>query len=229
MTPTFSWTPMMRPILAFSDLLEKICAVFARIGAWLILPLILIIVYDVVTRKFVFIQQLVMNSWLYDYISPTKLQEMEWHLHAVIFLLAYALAYFVGAHVRVDIWREKRSERTRGWVELLAILLLAMPFCGILIYHSWLFTVKAFLSGEGSPSMTGLPYRWIIKSFLFFGTTLLFSALLSTLLRLAVYLFGPKVVRPEALKRLGMVAQPSSPSDTDQTPDRNDESRRGIA
>ncbi|MGB3287897.1 MAG: TRAP transporter small permease subunit [Burkholderiaceae bacterium] len=218
---------MMRPILAFSDFLEKICTLFARAGAWLILPLILTIVYDVVTRKFIFIQQFVMNSWLYQYISPTKLQEMEWHLHAVIFLLAYGLAYFVGAHVRVDIWREKRGERTRGWVELIAILLLAMPFCAVLIYHSWLFTAKAFLNGEGSPSMTGLPSRWVIKSFLFFGTTLLFASLLSTMLRLLVYLFGPKAIRPQALARLGMVALPAAPSNTD--PARHDESPRGAA
>lgn len=200
----------MRLILAISDFLEKICAMFGRVGSWLILPLILVIVYDVVTRKIVFIQQWVMNSWLYQYISPTKLQEMEWHLHAVIFLLAYATAYFVGAHVRVDIWREHRTERTRGWIELLAILLLAMPFCGVLIYHSWHFVVKAFLDGEGSPAMTGLPNRWVIKSFLFLGTTLLFSALLATVLRLLVYLFGPQALRGEALARLGMVALPSA-------------------
>ena len=196
----------MRLMLTLSDLLEKICAFFARIGSWLILPLILIIVYDVVSRKIVFIQQWVMNSWLYDFISPTKLQEMEWHLHAVIFLMAYAMAYFVGAHVRVDIWREHRTERTRGWIELLAILMLALPFCGVLVYQAWHFVAKAYLEGEGSPAMTGLPNRWIIKSFLLLGTALLCSALLSTLMRLIVYLFGPRALRHEALQRLGMVA-----------------------
>lgn len=203
----------MRSILKLSDGLERICALFARAGAWLILPLIFIIVYDVVTRKVVFVQQLIMNSWLYDYISPTKLQEMEWHLHAVLFLMAYALAYFVGSHVRVDIWREHRSERTRAWIELLAILFLALPFCGVLVHYSWQFTVKAFLDGEGSPAMTGLPHRWVIKSFLFLGTALLCAALCATLLRLLVYLFGPRVLRAEALARLQMVALPASGAD----------------
>lgn len=209
----------MRSILTFSDFLEKVCAAFARIGAWLIIPLILVIVYDVITRKIIFIQQLVMNSWLYDYISPTKLQEMEWHLHAVIFLMAYAMAYFVGSHVRVDIWREHQTERTRGWIELLAIVLLALPFCGILVYHSWLFTVKAFIDGEGSPSMTGLSNRWVIKSFLFLGTSLLSAALAATLLRLLVYLFGPRALRTEALSRLGMVIRPADRPDPHAEPD----------
>lgn len=219
----------MRSILTFSDFLEKVCAAFARIGAWLIIPLILVIVYDVITRKIIFIQQLVMNSWLYDYISPTKLQEMEWHLHAVIFLMAYAMAYFVGSHVRVDIWREHQTERTRGWIELLAIVLLALPFCGILVYHSWLFTVKAFIDGEGSPSMTGLSNRWVIKSFLFLGTSLLSAALAATLLRLFVYLFGPRALRTEALSRLGMVIRPADRPDPHAEPDATAADSAGAA
>lgn len=199
----------MRFILAISDLLEKICAAFARVGSWMIIPLILVIVYDVVTRKIIVIQQFVMNSWLYEFISPTKLQEMEWHLHAVIFLMAYAFAYFVGGHVRVDIWREHRTERTRAWIELLAILLLALPFCGVLAYYSWQFVMTAYLNGEGSSSMTGLSNRWVIKSFLLLGVSLLFLGLFATLLRLLVYLFGPQALRSAALARLSMVTAPT--------------------
>lgn len=199
----------MRLLLAFSDMLARISAAAARLGSWLVIPLILVIVYDVVTRKVVFIQQFVMNSWLYDFISPTKLQEMEWHLHAVIFLLAYALAYLNGTHVRVDIWREQQSERTRGWVELLALLIFALPYCGVLVYQSWFFVVKSYVQGEGSSALTGIPHRWVIKSFLLIGTGLLLSALLATLLRLLVFLFGPKALRPDALARLGMVQLPA--------------------
>lgn len=201
----------MRLLLALSDMLEKISAMAARFGSWLIIPLILVIVYDVVTRKIVFVQQFVMNSWLYDFLSPTKLQEMEWHLHAMIFLLAYALAYLNGTHVRVDIWREQQTERTRGWVELLALLVFALPYCGVLVYQSWFFVVKSYVQGEGSAALTGIPHRWIIKSFLLIGTGLLFSSLFATLLRLLVYLFGPKALRVEALARLGMVQLPPEP------------------
>lgn len=202
----------MRILLGFSDLMEKVCATAARFGSWLIVPLILVIVYDVVTRKIVFIQQFVMNSPLYAYISPTKLQEMEWHLHAMIFLLAYALAYLNGTHVRVDIWRERQNERTRGWLELLALLIFALPYCGVLVYQSWFFVVKSYMQGEGSAALTGIPHRWAIKSFLLVGTAMLFSSLLATLLRLVVYLFGPATLREQALSRLGMVRVPAEPT-----------------
>lgn len=199
----------MRHLLAISDFLARTSAAAARFGSWLLIPLILVIVYDVVTRKVVFVQQFVMNSWLYDYISPTKLQEMEWHLHAMIFLLAYALAYLNGTHVRVDIWREQQSERKRGWVELLALLVFALPYCGVLVYQSWFFVVKSYMQGEGSSAMTGIPHRWVIKSFLLIGTGLLLASLLATLARLVVYLFGPKAVSEQALARLGMVQLPA--------------------
>lgn len=202
----------MRQLLAISDVLARISYWAARVGSWLLVPLILVIVYDVVSRKIVFIQQIVMNSWLYEYVSPTKLQEMEWHLHAIIFLLAYALAYLNGTHVRVDIWRDKQTERTRGWVELLALLVFALPYCGVLVYQSWFFVVKAYVQGEGSAAMTGIPHRWVIKSFLLIGTGLLFASLLATLARLVVYLFGPQALRPEALARLGMVKLPPEAS-----------------
>lgn len=198
----------MRQLLVVSDMLSGLCAGVARLGSWLILPLILVIVYDVVTRKIVFVQQWVMNSWLYEYISPTKLQEAEWHLHAMIFLMAYALAYLNSAHVRVDIWREKQSERRRGWMELICILVFALPFCSVLVYEAWQFVVNAYVQGEGSPALTGIPHRWVIKSFLLLGVALLVLALLATLLRLVIFLFGPQTLRPEALARLGMIRQP---------------------
>ncbi|MGO3741339.1 TRAP transporter small permease subunit [Kerstersia sp.] len=199
----------MRQLLVVSDMLSRLCAGVARLGSWLILPLILVIVYDVVTRKIVFIQQWVMNSWLYEYISPTKLQEAEWHLHAMIFLMAYALAYLNSAHVRVDLWREKQSERRRGWVELICILIFALPFCGVLVYEAWQFVMNAYVQGEGSSALTGIPHRWVIKSFLLLGVSLLVLALLATLARLVIFLFGPQALRPEALARLGMVQQPA--------------------
>lgn len=200
----------MRQILVFSDILARLCAGIARVGSWLIVPLVLVIVYDVVTRKIIFIQQLVMNSWLYDFISPTKLQEMEWHLHAMIFLMAYALAYLNGTHVRVDIWRDKQTERKRGWIELLSILIFALPFCGVLVYEAWVFVVNSYVQGEGSAALTGIPHRWIIKSVLLLGVSLLFLALLATLMRLCLFLFGPRTIRPEALARLGMVQLPAA-------------------
>lgn len=194
----------MHALLRLSDRLAALCRGIGRVGAWLIVPLVLVISFDVLTRKMGFVQMWIQGSWLHDYLAPTRLQELEWHLHAVVFLLAYAMAYLDGSHVRVDVWREHRGERARGWIELVGLLLLAIPFCVVLVFHSWEFVATAWLQNEGSASTTGLPHRWVVKSFLLSGTALLLCALLATLLRLLVFLFGDAAASRAAERRLGV-------------------------
>ena len=71
---------MLNKILYLSHTLEAIVKFFGKIGAWLSIPLIFIIIFDIITRRF-FI------------LGSTKIQEMEWHLHTAIFLLALGFAY----------------------------------------------------------------------------------------------------------------------------------------
>lgn len=194
----------MHALLSLSDRVAAVCRRFGSFGSWLILPLILVIAFDVVTRKLPFVQAFVQTTWLNDFMSPTRLQELEWHLHAVIFLLAYGLSYLNGSHVRVDVWREHRSPRARGWLEVFGILVFALPFCSVLVYQSWHFVVTAYVQNEGSVSVTGMPHRWIVKSFVFVGLVLLTLSILATLLRLIVYLFGDSGLARQAAQRLGV-------------------------
>ena len=64
----------MRQLLALEKFLSRIVMGIGRTGAWIAIPLMVIIIFDVITRRF-----LVLGS--------TKLQEGEWHLHAMLFLL----------------------------------------------------------------------------------------------------------------------------------------------
>lgn len=187
----------MRSLLTVADRLEELPQRFGKLGAWLILPLIGVIMFDVVTRKFQFMQQWIMSTPLYDFMSPTKLQELEWHLHAALFLLALGYAYTVNAHVRVDLMREKLSDRSQAWVELGGICLLMIPYIAVVLYYGWTFVYQAWDSNESSDAMTGLSHRWIIKSFVLLGLFLALMAGVSTLIRQIVFLFGPEELRPE--------------------------------
>lgn len=180
----------MNRILHVADLLERLPRVAGRWGARMMLPLIAVIMYDVVTRKIQFVQQAVLDSALYDYMSPTKLQELEWHLHAVVFLLAYGLAYLVNTHVRVDVWREGQTARRRAWVELVGLGVLAIPYFLLLLWFGWDFVLKSYFQNEASTALTGLGHRWVIKSFLVAGVLLMLAAFAATALRLLVFLFG---------------------------------------
>ena len=186
----------MRGLIALSNALERFVVWVGQTSAWVILALIMVIMFDVITRKIIWTQQLILNSWAHEYLSSTKLQEWEWHLHTVLFLLALGYAYSKNAHVRVDLVREKLSIRKQVWIELLGCLLFLVPYTILVFYYAFFFVQQAYVSNEASAAMTGLGYRWIIKSFLLAGMALAFLAGIVSLMRQIVWLLAPEL-RPE--------------------------------
>lgn len=188
----------MRKLLDLADSLERIPQFFGRLGSWLILPLIAIIMFDVLTRKLFggAIQQGIQQSpTLYDYLSPTKLQEWEWHLHGALFMLAIGFSYTMNAHVRVDVLREKVSNRKQAWIEMFGLIVFLFPYTIVIGILCWNFISRAYFSHEASAAMTGLSERWVIKSFLLVCLILVLIAGIVTFLRHWVYLFGPEHLR----------------------------------
>lgn len=168
----------MRFLFRVSNILDRLVSSIGVAAAWLSIPLIVIIVFDVVTRRF-----LVLGS--------TKLQEMEWHIHALLFFLCIGWAYIKNAHVRIELVSERLPRRARLWIELLGCLLFLIPYCAIVFYHGIDWWERSWAIGEVSDSATGLPYRWAIKAALPIGFALIFLGGLTVLLRKIVELFGP--------------------------------------
>lgn len=189
----------MRKLLDIADRVEKIPQFFGRAGAWLILPLIAIILFDVLTRKLFggAIQQWIQTGPLYEVLSPTKLQEWEWHLHGALFMLAIGFSYTMNAHVRVDVLREKLADRKQAWIEVFGLLVFLFPYTIVIGILAADFVYLSFASNESSAAMTGLSHRWIIKIFLLACLILVFLAGVTTLLRHIVYLFGPEHLRDD--------------------------------
>jgi TRAP-type mannitol/chloroaromatic compound transport system permease small subunit len=188
----------MYAIMKLSDWLAAIVTGVGRVIAWLAVPLMLIIVVDITMRKLVEYDPSLVQTFMYREIGSTKLQEMEWHLHAVLFLLCLGYAYIKNAHVRVEVVREKIGPRTRAWFELFGAIVFVVPYCYVVLWYGWDFAERSFMLNEQSSALTGLPYRWIIKAMLPIGFVFLAIAALSVALRNVVYLFGPPELRDEA-------------------------------
>ena len=60
----------------------------------------------------------------------------------------------------------KFSEKTKLWIDLVSHVVVLLPFIIVIIYHSWFFMMRAYVTAEGSIDPGGLPHRWIIKSVL---------------------------------------------------------------
>jgi TRAP-type mannitol/chloroaromatic compound transport system permease small subunit len=176
-------------LLAASAAIERGLHRISMAAGWLFVVCTVVIVFDVLTRKFGF--QL-------PGMGSTRLQELEWHLHTALFCFWLGTAYLKNAHVRIDILVAKAAPRKLAWIELLGVLLFAIPYCLVAIYFSYDFFHIAWQYNESSDSATGLPWRWIPKGIISIGLVLLLAAVVAVGLRLLVYLWGPERLRRAA-------------------------------
>ena len=119
--------------------------------SWLSTLLVLVVCYDVLTRY-------LLKS------SSVAVQELEWHLFSLLFLLAAAYTLRHDKHVRVDVLYTRFSPSLQSWVNLLGSLLFLVPFCLLVIWSSRKFVWSSYSIGETSPDPGGLPRRWLLKS-----------------------------------------------------------------
>jgi TRAP-type mannitol/chloroaromatic compound transport system permease small subunit len=91
------------------------------------------------------------------------LQEMEWHLFAMVFLFGIAYGLKEDGHVRVDVLYDRFSPRNKALVNIAGTVLLLLPLSVLIIEGSVWYVQEAYTSGEVSGDPGGLPYRWLIK------------------------------------------------------------------
>jgi len=171
----------MRMLDAVARGIEALSEWSGRLVAWLILVMVLLICYDV-TMRYLF------------HRGSVAVQELEWHVFAVVFLLGAAYTMKHDAHVRVDIIYHSKwmNERRRAWVDLLGGLLFLLPFCVLIVTTAWPFAYSAYELGEGSPDAGGLPYRFILKGAIPVGFALLLLQGVAAIIRSVQTLTGAR-------------------------------------
>jgi TRAP-type mannitol/chloroaromatic compound transport system permease small subunit len=143
----------MKFIKGYIGFIDRLNTKLGLIISWLTAILVLITCYDVFTRY-------ILNE------SSAALQELEWHIFAVIFLMAAPYTLIKDDHVRVDILYSRLSEKNKAFINFFGSIFLLIPFCTMAIYISKDFVITSFLFKETSPDAGGLPARYIIKSFI---------------------------------------------------------------
>lgn len=93
------------------------------------------------------------------------IQELEWHLFSIIFLIGAAYTLKHDEHVRLDIlYRSKfLTDQHRAWIDVFGSIFILIPFCLLIIISAWPFVSQAYIHNEASPDPGGLPLRWLIK------------------------------------------------------------------
>jgi TRAP-type mannitol/chloroaromatic compound transport system permease small subunit len=184
-----------------SDDIEIVIDRIGGVAALLFIPMMLIIFYDITQRTILGYRGDFIESVFY--LSSTKMQELEWHLHAILFLLCLGYAYQKDAHVRIELVRDKLQPRTRVWLELIGAALFLFAYCAVIVKFGYTFAARAFATGEVSAAQTGLEQRWIIKAMLPIGFILLGATGVAAVLKCIVYLYGPAELRPRVSEYAG--------------------------
>jgi TRAP-type mannitol/chloroaromatic compound transport system permease small subunit len=143
----------MKFINGYINFIDKLNTKLGILSSWLTLVLVLVTCYDVFTRY-------ILNK------SSIALQELEWHLFAVIFLMSAAYTLIKDDHVRVDVLYSRFNNEQKAWINFLGSVFLLIPFCVLVIYTSKDFVLNSFMFKETSPDAGGLPARYILKSFI---------------------------------------------------------------
>jgi TRAP-type mannitol/chloroaromatic compound transport system permease small subunit len=158
-----------------------------HIVSWLVVVLVGVICYDVFMR-YAFRE------------GSVALQELQWHLFAVMFLMAAAYTFKHDEHVRVDIVFSSRllTDRQRAWINILGVLLMLAPFCLLIIFSSLGFVKTSYMIGEGSPDPGGLEHRYLLKTTIPLGFGLLMLQGVGEVIRNALFLRGHITTRKDA-------------------------------
>jgi TRAP-type mannitol/chloroaromatic compound transport system permease small subunit len=173
--------------------IERFVTICGRIAAWACVALIFVTMFDVITREFSQSSWGPLrgfSAWQQTEFGSTRLQELEWHLHTVLFLLCLGWAYVKGAHVRIDVLRDRLGRRAREWIEAIGVILLLLPFAALVFWYGIDFTATSYAQNEASASGGGLSHRWIIKAMLPAGLLLLMLAGIARLLVCITRLYG---------------------------------------
>ena len=165
------------PHTLYSSFVDRSIIRLGNAVSWIWLLLLAVIVLNVVMR-YVFAQ------------GRIEFEEIQWHLYSIGFLLGLSYGFVTDSHIRVDVIRERLSPTTQAWIELYGSLLLLLPFIMLVLVAAIPFVSYSYSIGEVSEAPGGLPFRWVIKSFLVIGFLLLLLSVTARLSRVFCFLFS---------------------------------------
>ena len=150
--------------------IDKLTQKIGFFAAILAIALALLIGYDAMMRYFLS-------------EGSVSLQELEWHLFDIVFLLGLSYALKHDKHVRVDILFTHYSKETKAIIQILSMVFLLIPFALFFLNGSFDMMIQSYLQNEISPDPGGLGYRFIIKGVLFVAFILLVLQAISEIIK----------------------------------------------
>lgn len=133
--------------------LDKVALWSGGLVRWLIVPMTLALVYEVVARYFFNAPTI----WAYDVTFIT---------YGTFFMAGSAYCLQRGGHIRTDSYYSQWSPRTQGLVDTICYLLLFFPVILAFLWVTWDFFLISYGRDERSVTSPWLPRIWPLKAVL---------------------------------------------------------------
>ena len=150
--------------------MDRVAKYAGLLAAVLVVILALLVTYDAMMR------------YLFS-AGSIALQEVEWHLYDVIFLLGISYTLKHDKHVRVDIFYERYSKNTRALIQIFSMLFLVIPFSLLIMNDAWDMMMQSYFQQEISSDPGGLTHRYLIKGMIVVAFGLLVIQAVSEVLK----------------------------------------------
>lgn len=118
--------------------------------SWLIIPMVLSLVYEVVARYFFNMP----TVWAYD---------MTFILYGTFFMLGAAYTLMRKGHIRTDTFYASWSPRRQGIVDAICYLVFFFPAIGVFTWLGWGFFAKSYAQDERFVTSPWMAAAWPLK------------------------------------------------------------------
>lgn len=152
----------MLPIKKIPNYIDSFNLKVGKLFSWLLLFMVIITCLIVILR------------YLFN-IGFIWMQELVRFLYAAVFMICAAYTLVENAHVRVDIFYSKLSEKSKNIVNVIGSLIFLLPVCFITFYYSFSYVINSWQQLEGSLEERGLHAVYIMKTFIWLFAFMLFA------------------------------------------------------
>ena len=165
--------------------IERLTKVFGYIGAFIIAPLIVTMVWEVIARRF--------------FDTPTMwAYEMSYMLMGTSFIFGLAFTLQMRRHIRVDFLYDSISLKKQSMIDLVGFAFLVLPATILLLGGLWDFMAYAYANNQGSGRSVWNPVVWPVRVGFVIGFALLLLQIVAEILKCILVLMGHDVPRPAA-------------------------------
>ncbi|HKI57502.1 MAG TPA: TRAP transporter small permease subunit [Trueperaceae bacterium] len=181
----------MKFFLALARGIDAFTTTVGRLMWWLTLFMVLVGVYNVLTRYGFHVVAAIFGQAAAEKASGNTYLELQTYSFNLVFLLGAAYVLRTDGHVRVDVVFTNLSGRVKAWIDIIATAVFLVPFSLMGIYFSHHYVAASWRVHEMSPNPGGLA-RYPIKTVIVIAFAMLIAQGISEVIKNIAFLSGRK-------------------------------------